>query len=215
MTKVKKDWLLWLVIAGLFIGGMAVYPLLPAQVPMHWNAAGEVDGYGSRLVGAFALPLLTLGLYLLFLLLPAIDPRRDNYPKFAGVYDLFKWFMVLFFAALHVVILTAALGYNPNVGLIAKLGVGILLVVLGNYFGKLRHNYFFGIKTPWTLASEEVWVKTHRFAGPLWMVAGLIFMVAAFFNHPVTFWIAMSGLIGVALLSTVYSYWLFTKIRKP
>jgi uncharacterized membrane protein len=179
---------------------------------MHWNASGEVDGYGSRFAGAFGMPLLTLGIYLLFVILPQVDPRRQNYDKFAAVYELLKWAIILFLAVMYFVTLTAGLGFAPNVGLITKLGVGILLVILGNYFGKLRHNYFVGIKTPWTLANEEVWVKTHRFAGPLWMLAGLVFIITAFFDHPATFWVAMGGIFLASILSVVYSFWLFRRL---
>ena len=213
MSKIRFDWILLVLIGAMLIVGIIVYPTLPEQVPTHWNAAGEIDGYGSRFVGAFMLPLLTLGIFLLLLVTPKIDPRRENYSKFSGVYQIIKAFLVLFMVLVYGITLSAAYGHDVNVGLFVKFALGILFVTLGNYFGKIRHNYFVGIKTPWTLANEDVWNKTHRLAGPLWVVAGLIAMIVAFIDHPVTFWIFMGALMIASLIPTIYSYMLYQKTK--
>lgn len=212
--KVKKDLFLWLIIAGLFISSIAFYPYLPERIPIHWNIQGEIDGYASKFWGAFFTPFMALGLYLLFIFLPILDPSKENYAKFAGAYEVIKWMMILFTAVLHGAILAASLGYFPDVTFIIKLAVGFMITVLGNYLGKMRHNYFIGIRTPWTLANEEVWNKTHRFAGPLWALSGLCFIIAAFFNHPAAFWLPMSFLMVVTFLSVGYSYWVFRQLQK-
>lgn len=212
--KVKKDLFLWLIMAGLFISSIALYPSLPEQIPIHWNIQGEVDGYGSKFSGAFFLPFLTLGLYVLLVLLPKIDPRQENYAKFAGAYEVFKWMMILFMAVIHGVVLASSLGYAFDVTFVIKIAVGLMIMLLGNYLGKMRHNYFIGIRTPWTLANEEVWNKTHRFAGPLWVLSGLCFIIAAFFNHPAAFWLPMSLLMVASFVSVGYSYWVFRQLQK-
>lgn len=211
--KVNKDFLLFLVIVGLFISSIVLYPYLPETLPIHWNAQGEVDGYTSKFSGAFLLPFITLGLYVFLLFLPKIDPRHENYAKFSGAYDIFKWITILFMAVIHGVVLATGLGYTPNVLFIIKIATGIMFMLIGNYMGKMRHNYFVGIRTPWTLANEKVWNKTHRFAGPLWVLSGLCFIIAAFFNHPWAFWIPFSILMGTSLLSVGYSYWVFRQLE--
>ena len=106
-----------------------------------------------------------------------------------------------------------ALGYPLSMGKIVRFAIGLLLVFIGNYFGKIRHNYTFGIKTPWTLASEEVWNKTHRISGPLWVVAGLIWMLSIFITEKLAFAIAMGSIIVVSIYGFAYSYILFQKLK--
>ena len=210
----KIDWVLLGIITAMLLTGAIIYPKLPEQVPMHWNAAGEIDGFGSPLAGAFGIPLLTLGIFILLLVTPSIDPRRENYAKFSGVYNLLKVFLVLFMAFLYAVTLLAAFNRQVKIGLFVKFALGLLFIFLGNYFGKIRHNYFFGIRTPWTLANETVWNKTHRLAGPLWVIAGLVSLIVAFIDHPVTFWIFMGCMMIAAIIPTVYSYLLYRRINK-
>jgi uncharacterized membrane protein len=209
----KFDWILLLIISAMLIVGITVYPKLPEQVPMHWNAAGEIDGYGSPLEGAFGMPLLTLGIFVLLLVVPRIDPRKENYAKFSGVYNIVKAFMVLFMALIYGIILASAFNYPIQVGLVVKFALGLLFIILGNFFGKIRHNYTFGIKTPWTLASETVWNKTHRLAGPLWVAAGIVALIVAFIDHPATFWIFMACLLIATIIPAVYSYLIYKKIQ--
>lgn len=213
-TSIKVHWSLWLIIAATFVFSIIIYPKLPEQVPIHWNAAGEVDGYGSRVMGAFGLPLTNLGLVLLMKFLPAIDPKKHNYEKFKGFYHLFIWIMVLFMTGLYLLTIAWALGYHLSISLFTKLGLGIMFMVLGNYMGKVRPNWFYGIKTPWTLENEEVWVKTHRLGGPLMFSAGLITLCLAFVDHPSTFIIVITIILLAASIPAVYSYWLYHRITQ-
>lgn len=210
----KIDWILLVIIGAMLISGAIIYPKLPDQVPIHWNAAGEIDGYGSPLAGAFGIPLLTLGILLLLLVTPKIDPRKENYARFSRVYNILKVIFVLFMVFLYIITLMAAFEHQTNVGLLIKFALGLMFIVLGNYFGKIRHNYFVGIKTPWTLADETVWNKTHRLAGPLWIVAGIVALVVAFFDHPASFWIFMACLMIAAIIPTIYSYVIYKNTSK-
>ncbi|RDV84715.1 SdpI family protein [Ammonifex thiophilus] len=180
--SLKPDWPLWLVLGGMLAAAFILYPLLPERVPVHWNWRGEVDGYGTRLQGAFTAPLLALGIYLLMLVTPLIDPRRRNYARFSGAYRLLRWGFVLFMAGIYGVWMAAALGYPVDIGLAVKMGISLLFLTAGNVMGQVRHNYFVGIRTPWTLASEEVWRRTHRLAGRVWVLGSLICLLLAFFQ---------------------------------
>lgn len=208
-NALKADWLLWVVMLAAVAAGAILYPRLPEQVPSHWNFQGQVDGYSSRAFGAFFFPLLTIGVYILLVVAPKIDPRQENYARFAGAYRLLRWGFVLLFTALWVVTILAALSYPVNVGLIVKAGVGLLLVVIGNVMGQMRHNYFVGIRTPWTLANEEVWRKTHRLGARMFVVCGLICLVLS----PVTaLWGAyfyFASIMCAAVVPIVFSYFAF------
>lgn len=213
-TPIKVHWCLWLIVALTLVLATAIYPSLPEQVPVHWNAAGEVDGYGSRFTGAFGIPLLNLGLLLMMKYLPAIDPKKHNYEKFKGFYGIFIWIMVLFMTGLYLITIAWALGYRPSIPLFTKLALGILFMVLGNYMGKVRPNWFVGFKTPWTLENEEVWIKTHRLAGPLLFGAGLITLCLAFVNHPSSFWIVIAVIMAASFVPAIYSYLLYHRLTK-
>ena len=153
----KTEWAIWGVCALSFAVTLALLPLLPARIPVHWNVDGQIDSWAAR-PGAFFGPAMGLGLSLLMKFLPYIDPRRRSYEKFGRAYDAFRLALALFVLILQGVTLYAA--FYPDgldVSRIIAACVGALLCVAGNYMPKFRHNYFCGIRTPWTLASETCW----------------------------------------------------------
>ncbi len=124
------------------------------------------------------LPLLSLGIYVLFYFMPMFDPRRENYRKFWSRYLFIRNILILVLTGLNLIVFLWAIGVSIDTGIAVFILVGLLLVLLGNYLGKLRPTWFVGIRTPWTLSSEESWNKTHRLGGKLFMVTGLL-MIAA------------------------------------
>lgn len=210
-TELKRDWFLLLIMFVIVILSVLVYPYLPERMATHWNLEGEVDGYSSRLIGTILLPLTAPALYLLMVVMPVFDPRRENYPKFIKGYRLFRLWFVLFLAGLHLLSLGFNLGFSTNIGQAVTLGVGIFFALIGNFFPQIRHNYFFGIKTPWTLASEQVWRKTHRLGGKLFFGSGLLLMFSIFLPDKPRFWLLMFLLLGSSLVTIVYSYAIFRK----
>ena len=169
----KNDWYLLVIILIPLAIALYLYPELPAKLPSHWNIYGEIDGYSSKPFAVWFFPLLNLGIYFMMIILPKIDPRRENYLRFGKSYRIIRILLIIFLAILYLVTILAGLGYPVKVDLLVKLGVSLLLLVMGNVMGKFQHNYFVGIKTPWTLANEEVWRKTHRVASKIWVGAGL------------------------------------------
>jgi len=189
-----------------------VWRQLPAdaRVPMHWNAAGEIDGYGSR-ASLFLLPGTILLLTLLFAGLPYIEPRRGNLLRSSRAYGALWIAVVAFLALIHGASLAAALGRPAPMDKLATGGVGAVFLILGNYLGKVRSNYFFGVRTPWTLSSELSWNKTHRLAGRLFVVLGMATMIAALAGPsglPLTIgWLISLG--AATLIPVVYSYFVW------
>lgn len=215
-TKIRLpiSWLVIALILSFYILGFALYPYLPEKVPSHWDAAGQVNGYTSKTFQVIFFPSLILGIYVLMSFAPLIDPKPENYKKFIGVFQSFRIFMVCFMGVLYIATLLFAIGFPISIGKVVRIAIGIMLIFIGNYFGKIRHNFTFGIKTPWTLASEEVWNKTHRVSAPLWVVVGFIWILSIFLAERTAFWISMGALIIVSLYGTIYSYVLFRRTKK-
>jgi len=213
-SEFKHDWFLFLVILAVILLSVLAYPRLPEKMATHWNLEGKVDGYSPRLFGAFLLPLMTLAIYLMMVIAPVFDPRRENYPKFIKGYRLFRLVLVLFLTGLHLLILGFNLGYPLDIGRAVTLGVGILFALIGNFFPQIRHNYFFGIKTPWTLASEQVWRKTHRLGGKLFLGSGLLLMLSVFLADKPRFLLLMALVLGSSLVTMVYSYVIYKKEKE-
>ena len=218
MSEMKEN-RLFIILSGLvvmacLIAAVILYPQLPEQVPSHWNAAGEIDGYMGRLGGAFFMPLIMLGLYIMLWIVPKIDPKKANYQKMGRPYSLVVLAIILFMGAIYVGTIAAVYGYKMAVPRVAMTGIGLLLIILGNYMGKIKYNYTFGIRTPWTLASEEVWYKTHRVMAPIWVVGGVILLPVSFMPSSWT----MPLMLGVSLIlslgSMAYSFVVYRKVSK-
>ncbi|MDD3270102.1 MAG: SdpI family protein [Syntrophomonadaceae bacterium] len=210
---VKQDWPLWLVMAGLLLAAVLVYPHLPAKVPGHWNIHGEIDAYYPKSFGAFFEPLMVIAVYLLMLFTPLIDPKRNNYLRFAGAYRLLRWAVVLCFGLLYAATILVALGYPVNVALLVKASVAMLFIITGNFMSQFRHNYFVGIKTPWTLASEEVWQRTHRMGARIWVAGGLICLATAPVQASWGAYVFFIAVLVMVMVPMVYSYVVFHKLH--
>lgn len=204
--EMKKDWYLFLLILVMFLSGIALYSRLPDQIPIHWNIEGEVDDYASRFWGVFMLPFTNLLVLLIFTFMPLLDPRKENYPKFSRSYRAIKAITVVFFAVLHFLVLAFALGYELDISRIVVVGAALLFIVMGNYLPKVKHNYFVGVRVPWALASEKAWKKTHRFAGKLFVISGIIIFLSIFVSEIIRFWLIMICALVTSLASMVYSY---------
>jgi len=189
-----------------------LFPDLPDQIPLHWGITGEIDRYGDKrfvfLTGA--LPLLLL---LLLIVIPKIDPRRENYLKHAGAFSITVVTLVLFLILLHWLVLLLSLGYPIDVLFFVRLSLGIVFVVLGSVMPRIRHNYLFGIRTPWTLADERVWKKTHRVGGPLFVIVGLVSAALAFVPSRIGFSASITMIVGSVVILFVYSYLEFRRLR--
>lgn len=220
----KKESLLWLFLALPFIYTAITWNSLPDRVPTHWNAHNQIDGYSSKEFAGLFLPFFNIGLYLfftgLFWVLPKIDPRKENYVKMSGI--LYKMRMVLtaFLTVVFLLCMSATLTSNP--ALISN-GVGILIMlfiaVLGNLIRTVKPNYFVGIRTPWTIDSPEVWVKTHEIGGKIFFYTGLygaliVLGVSFIGNDVLPIGTAIVLLLSATMYIVYYSYKLFNQLQK-
>ncbi len=185
---------------------LVVWPWLPDRIPTHWNIWGEVDDWSPKLTGAFIAPAIALALWLLLRWLPRLDPRRENYERFQDTYWLVVNAVIGFFGLIHVGTLVTVLGWPVDVPRLITVGLGLLLVLLGNYLPRVRPNWWMGIRTPWTLESDHVWRGTHRLAGKTFVAAGVIAVVGSLLASSAAFWIVMVAVGIAALVPVVYSY---------
>jgi uncharacterized membrane protein len=200
-----------LVLMGIALAVWA-YPQLPERLPTHWDAAGHVNGYSSRVVAASLEPLImafTLGL---MIVLPFVSPKGFGLERSANPFYVSTLAIVAILLVIEIAVTRAALSdtFAPNAVVIAS--VGALFAILGNVMGKVRKNFFFGVRTPWTLASDEVWLRTNRLGGQLLVLGGLVLIGTSFFKAVAT--PATIGVVAViVLVPVVYSYVLYKRIE--
>lgn len=192
------------------IAAVWLYPQLPAQVPTHWDLQGHANGSLPRFWGAAFPALMMLSLSVLTPLLPRISPRRFEITPFVHVYGIVMLAIQGVMLVVGLSALLSAAGYALPMPTIAMLSVGVLLMVLGNYMGKLRKNFFIGIRTPWTLVSDAVWERTHRLGGWLFMLAGLVMVVGVLIGAPA--WLVPTVIAVAALIPCVYSYLVYRRL---
>jgi len=202
-----------IVLAGFIVGG-ALYGQMPGPMASHWNAQGMANGTISRFWGVFLIPIISLGVLLLFLAIPLIDPLRTNIQKFKGYYYGFATVFMVYF--LYIYILTMLWNLNLRFDMTRALmpAVGVLFIVVGAMIRKAKRNYMVGIRTPWTLASDEVWDRTHKLGGWLFIGSGIVVGILAIFLSSAIFWVMIALILAVTLFTMVYSYVIYKQLEK-
>jgi len=197
-------------VASVSIAATAIlYPRLPESIPMHWNMHGVIDSYGAK-PQAFMMPIISLILIPFLVFIPKIDPKKESYKSFQNYYDILIFAMSLFFLVIQAMILRAS--FYPaefQMNNLMPAIIGALFTVIGFLMPKFTHNYFVGIRVPWTLSSPENWEKTHKFAGPVWITGGIITILSGFLFGDYAFFISMAVILVIALVPIIYSYRLF------
>ncbi|MDI9442210.1 MAG: DUF1648 domain-containing protein [Bacillota bacterium] len=192
---------------------VVVYKDLPDRVAIHWDSSGKPDNFASKAFAAFGLPFVMFGLNVFSKLYLLNDPKRENISQAAQL--VANWLPPLLSVILVPVTLLVALGRDIQIALVAKLILGVTLILVGNYLPKSRQNYTVGIKIPWTLADVDNWNKTHRFAGYLYIASGFVLLGEAFIPGGIRFFdgpgLTVSLALVLAIAPSLYSYWLFKK----
>jgi uncharacterized membrane protein len=202
-------------IIGATIAGVSLWNRLPDQMASHWNIDDQVDGYMTKVWGVFLMPLITLGMFLLFLVIPSIDPLKANIAQFRGAFNLFIVLMVAFMVYIHGLTLAWSLGYTGFKMSGAMLpAIGLLFIFIGFMLRQAKRNFFIGIRTPWTLSSDTVWNETHRLGAVLFMISGVLAFIGGFFGGMTAFWLMFVPLIGSTIFLLVYSYVLYQRETK-
>jgi len=210
MLKKHKSLLLLtsLIVLLPMIAGICLWSRLPESVPTHFDGTGQADGWSSRCFAVFGLPLFVLLLHWICIAAVVADPKAKNLS--AKLLHLTLWISpaVSLFAGMS--IYGTVLGAPINIARIANLLLALMFIAIGNYLPKCAPNYTVGIKLPWTLHDEENWRHTHRFAGFLWMIGGVLLLPAAFLS---TMWVTFAVVLVLVLLPVIYSFLLYLRSR--
>ena len=208
LKKYRKTLIITTIITLLpMLAGIILWNKLPEQFPIHFNAAGEVDGWSSKTFGVFGLPLILVAFqWLCGLGSLKMDPKAENLE--GKVFGLVLWIIPVLSVVLNALVYCTALGMDMNVQIILPLLIGLLLTIIGNWLPKCKQTYTLGIKLPWTLADETNWNRTHRFAGPIWVVCGLVIMLCGLIGGAFL-WVMVAAFVVMIVAPTVYSYLLF------
>ncbi len=203
-----------LALTGLIVA-VIVYPDLPAQVPVHWSATGVVDQRMPKDIGAFIQPLSALAIVGLMI---ACEPRDWREPQAGAVHSIYPAMVAVvsgFMLYMTVVLLLAGVGAHLDIPTDVTVGIGILMAALGNSLGKVPRNRLIGIRFPWTLASGEVWSRTHRLAGWLFALGGsLTAAFAVITRSPSSPLFGAGVLIAAAVVASVYSFALSRRLPR-
>jgi uncharacterized membrane protein len=207
-------------VAASLVGTTLAWSELPAEMVISWDASGSADGTASRPVAALLIPAIATALLGVFELIPRIDPLGPNFEQFRGYYNGFVLLMVAFLAAVHGVVLASNLGYEFAITPFLLGFVGIIFVYSSLLLRVAEPNWFVGIRTPWTLSSDEVWRRTHRLTSVLMAAVGVAVVFISVLDLFVTVGevqvlVLAGGSFLIAGVSVVYSYYLYTKLGRP
>jgi uncharacterized membrane protein len=208
----RNRWLGLAVLAVSVLFSLVTYGLLPEIVPMHWNVQGRVDGYGPRWQLSVLSPGLIALMWVLLLALPRIDPLRESYKRFEGTYFLVVNALIAFMGLVHVIAIGAALGWPISIPGAIGAATGVMFMILGNEMGRFQPNWFMGIRTPWTLANPDVWRRTHRVGGRVFVLAGLALVLSQLLLPLDVSYLVLMVIIAVLVIGLpAYSYWLWRR----
>ncbi|MDD5568890.1 MAG: SdpI family protein [Candidatus Pacebacteria bacterium] len=209
--KLKSvHYIIMFTIAASFFVAVFFYPLLPDKIASHWGVYGQADGYASKALGLFFPPILLIILDAFFFLIPNIDPLKKNIQSFREYFDHFILLMNFFLFYLYSLTIFWNLGARFNMLMFLMPAFAILFYYIGVMVGKAKRNYFIGIRTPWTLANDKVWEKTHKLGSVLFKLGALIFLVSVFFPLQ-GFVLLISYMIALIFFLFIYSYLEFRK----
>jgi uncharacterized membrane protein len=201
-----------LFVLGAFLLAGGAYPLLPDPLPTHWDAHGVADGFSAKPLGPFIMPGVLALVAVLLGALPGLSPQGYRMEPFLETFDFVRTTLVGFLFLVTVLVLLAGLGVPVPMHRLVPLGLGALLMAVGNVFSKLQKNFFIGIRTPWTLANDEVWLRTHRLGARLFVVAGLAVIVSTLLGGGPA--VLMFCVVSAALVPVAYSFVLSRRLER-
>ena len=207
----------WLVCIIPFIAYILYYSELPNKIPNHWNIEGNVDSYVTKGITIFILPLLPFFINALMKYIPKIDPKKNNFAQFIFSFLAFRLGMCIFFTIMCLAILYSQI--NPETNLIALIMptlIGLLFAMIGLAIPYFKPNYMAGIRTPWTLADETVWEKTHKISGTVWLYGGIVMALSGLLikDYFVVVTVMISSVLILTIIPIMYSFIIFKKLHK-
>ncbi|WP_409178978.1 SdpI family protein [Brevibacillus fortis] len=188
--------------------GVICYPSMPDQMAIHWGPNGEPNGFAPKLVGVSFIPVVMLFIFV------AVRSQKQYYQKFQSSHDTILNTLMIVLLVIHGVIIAYGYGYMLNIGIFVTLILGILFVTIGNFMPRFRHNYLIGIRTPWSLASEEVWKNTHLLSSRVFFIGGILIMLTSFLPTTIHYILMLIIVLVTILISIASSHYYYKKIGR-
>jgi uncharacterized membrane protein len=200
------------ILLSFIIATYSYYHISGNWIASHWNLNGDADDHMSKFWGLFLLPTISLGTYVLFLLIPKFDPLKENIEKFKKYYETFVLILILFFFYIFLLTTIYNFGVKFNMTEMIIPAVGVLFFYIGTLLKNLKRNWFIGIRTPWTLSNDQVWAKTHALGSILFEITGIIMIIGIFFGKYIL-WFVLTPIVITTLWLTIYSYIKYKTIK--
>lgn len=204
MKLTNYDFASIILIVVMFAISFYMYPSLPDQIPIHWNASGQVDGWGAPQT-IFLFPVIVALVYGLFLAIPKIAVYKKNIQDFKH-FESMKFMLIVFLSAFYLATLFATQGYDFKMNYVFMPAIALLLLYFGYIMKDMKRNYFIGIRTPWTLASDHVWKKTHELGGKVFVKLGILMLMGVFVPAKYMLWFILLPILVAVGIMIVYSY---------
>ena len=196
-----------------FVLGIYLYPQMPEMLDSHWNAMGDADAQSDKIIGLFAMPIVMLLLFLILLIMPLVDPKRNNIKKFRNYYDWTIFVIIFFLAYVYLLSIFWNLGKKFDFAAMLLPAFFVLFLFFGFLFEKAKLNWLIGIRTPWTLSSEKVWNETHKVGSKMFKICALITLFGFVFRD-LAIWFVIVPAITISIYLFVYSYLVYKKEKK-
>jgi uncharacterized membrane protein len=202
-----------LIIFAVSVGVSAYFAsLLPDIVPTHWNVQGQIDHYGSKWTSLCAMPAVILMIVALTIVLPLISPRSYEVTKSGIAYNQSMLLVTGLMGMIHVIILMGTANAHIDMTRWLFSGIFVFFALLGNLMGKIKRNFFLGVRTPWTLADERVWTETHRVSAYQWFIGGVVGAILSLVGVPIV--VLTTYLVGLSFLPVVTSFVIYKRLHK-
>ena len=209
----KSEILILFLVAASFVVGIYIYPQMPERMASHWGMEGQVDGYLSKFWGVFLLPIIFLVMAILFIIIPRIDPLKNNIQQFRKYFDGFIILIFLFFLYIYGLTIYWNLGNVFNMTRFMVPAMAVLLYYCGILINNSKRNWSVGIKTPWTMSSDVVWDKTHKIGGKLFKASGIICLLGLIWPFS-AMWFVLVPILASTVFVFIYSYLEYKKLNK-
>jgi len=209
----RKYYIMGAALIAVVLAATAVaYPHLPNTIPTHWDAHGNVNGWSAKWTLFATVPGMMAAILLLFAALPWLSPKRFEVDSFRSTYLYIMVVILAMMTYMHALMLAAGLSWAVDVSRAIEGGVCLLIALLGNVMGKVRRNFYVGIRTPWTIANEQVWNATHRFAAKTFVGGGLLGLIAVILRAP--FWLPITMILIATLVPVIHSLVLYKQLER-
>ncbi|XVL44375.1 SdpI family protein [Staphylococcus equorum] len=202
---------------GLLVWGLCLitwiisFSFLPNEIAMQYNDDGSISWSINKFLGALIFMGIVTFIYVYYLILPILDPKKRNYKSFTSTYSLIVTTVLIIVYFAEILIIVSNIGITMNPDIVINLILALLFIVIGNYFQKLRTNWFIGLRTPWTLSNEKNWKKTHRFTGRIYIILGLIFIIFTFLSVPTNWLVLILLVLFASVIPFIYSFIIYQR----